>query len=73
MKKDILEQPVDDYLQGKGYLTRHNIRFRPNNHGNHSDIDVIGYNPKIGGGPCLGCKLQKFDEWFLRESMDQMA
>lgn len=49
MKEDILEQLVDDYLQSKGYLTRHNIKFRPNNHGNHSDIDVIGYNPQKKG------------------------
>ena len=28
MKEDILEQLVDDYLQAKGYFTRHNINFR---------------------------------------------
>lgn len=49
MKEDILEQLVDDYLQSNGYLTRHNIKYRLNNHGNHSDIDVIGYNPKKHG------------------------
>lgn len=58
MKEDILEQLVDDYLQTKGYFTRHNIKFRPrNNHpdfdskkdSNHSDIDVIGINPKETG------------------------
>ncbi len=55
MKEDILEQLVDDYLQSQGYFTRHNIKFRPsskhpdferNKDSNHSDIDVIGYNPK---------------------------
>ena len=58
MKEDILEQLVDDYLQSKGYFTRHNIKFRPRaDHpdfqklmdSNHSDIDVIGYNPKESG------------------------
>ena len=29
MKEDILEQLVDDYLQTKGYFTRHNIKFKP--------------------------------------------
>ena len=54
MKEDILEQLVDDYLQGKGYFTCHNVKFLPRkNHpqanpkkdSNHSDIDVIGFNP----------------------------
>jgi len=53
MKEDILEQLVDDYLQTKGYFTRHNIKFEPDRShpdyavrkdDNHSDIDVIGYN-----------------------------
>jgi len=56
MKEDILEQLVDDYLQTTGYFTRHNIKFRPspNSRGydkkkdsNHSDIDVIGFNPLL--------------------------
>lgn len=55
MKEDVLEQLVDDYLQTKGYFTRHNIKFRPhsghkdyekNKDSNHSDIDVIGFNPR---------------------------
>lgn len=55
MKEDILEQLVDDYLQSKGYFTRHNIKYRPHrNHpqyqpkkdSNHSDIDVLGLHPK---------------------------
>jgi len=58
MKEDILEQLVDDYLQTQGYFTRHNIKFRPapgsdgfvsKKDSNHSDIDVIGYNPKKTG------------------------
>lgn len=35
MKEDILEQMVDEYLQHKGYFTRHNIKFRPA--GDHAD------------------------------------
>ena len=62
MKEDILEQLVDDYLQGNGYFTRHNIKFRPRaNHpdfnskkdSNHSDIDVIGINPKRKGADAI--------------------
>src|SRR3954464_13844287 len=58
MKEDILEQLVDDYFQLEGYFTRHNIKFRPrrehadfesNKDSNHSDIDVIGINPKLDG------------------------
>lgn len=58
MKEDILEQLVDDYLQMRGYFTRHNLKFRPrddhadfvrNQDSNHSDIDVLGYNPKRSG------------------------
>ena len=53
-KEDILEQIVEEYLVHKGYFVQHNIKFRPSkNHpkfdtqqdSNHSDIDVIGYNP----------------------------
>ena len=56
MKEDILEQLVDDYLQARGYFTTHNLKFRPrgdhpqfvrNQDSNHSDIDVIGYNPLL--------------------------
>ncbi len=58
MKEDILEQLVDEYLQHKGYFTRHNIKFRPDKkHPDfdsrqdsvHSDIDVIGINPTLQG------------------------
>lgn len=59
MKEDILEQLADDYLQSKGYFTRHNIKFRPDKShpdykpkldSNHSDIDVIGLHP-VNDGP----------------------
>ena len=58
MKEDILEQLVDDYLQARGYFTRHNLKFKPRedhpdysarSDSNHSDIDVIGYNPNKQG------------------------
>ncbi|MBI2820046.1 MAG: hypothetical protein HYX73_08710 [Acidobacteria bacterium] len=58
MKEDILEQVVDDYLQAKGYFTRHNVRFRPRkDHPDFSlkddcvpsDIDVLGINPHRRG------------------------
>lgn len=58
MKEDILEQLVDEYLQHKGYFTRHNIKFKPSeNHPDFekkkdvvaSDIDVIGIDPNRRG------------------------
>lgn len=58
MKEDILEQLVDDYLQAKGYFTMHNIKFLPDpghpefdrkQDSNHSDIDVLGFNPNERG------------------------
>lgn len=58
MKEDILEQPVDEYLQSKGYFTRLNLKFRPRDDhpefqskkdSNHSDIDVIGFDPNRKG------------------------
>ena len=60
MKEDILEQLVDDYLQHKGYFTRHNVKFRPEKNSEHyeynsqkdsvhSDIDVVGLNPTKRG------------------------
>lgn len=58
MKEDILEQVVDDYLQARGYFTRHNIKFRPRpTHPDFvtkddsvpSDIDVLGINPHRRG------------------------
>jgi hypothetical protein len=58
MKEDILEQVVDDYLQARGYFTRHNIKFKPRSKHRafakgadsvSSDIDVIGVNPHRRG------------------------
>src|SRR5207253_1030353 len=49
---------VDDYLQAQGYFTRHNLKFLPRSDhsefdskqdSNHSDIDVLGYNPLMSG------------------------
>lgn len=57
-KEDILEQIVEEYLSHKGYFVQHNVKFLPrkdhpdfvqNKDSNHSDIDVIGVNPKIDG------------------------
>jgi hypothetical protein len=58
MKEDILEQLVDDYLQWKGYFTRHNLKFQPRtDHIDYdlqadcvaSDIDVLGIHPRLDG------------------------
>jgi len=55
VREDVLEQLVDDYLQAKGYFTRHNLKFRPRRDhvefqthldSNHSDIDVVGVDPR---------------------------
>ena len=54
IKEDILEQIVEEYLLHNGYFVRRNLKFRPekedrefnkNKDSNHSDIDVIGFNP----------------------------
>ena len=58
MKEDVLEQVVEDYLQLKGYFTRHNLKFKPNSKHDDfsktkdsvaSDIDVIGIHPTKTG------------------------
>jgi len=57
MKEDILEQLVDDYLQTKGYFTRHNVKYHPAKDAKYdskkdsvaSDIDVIGIHPHHRG------------------------
>ncbi len=68
MKEDVLEQVVDDYLQSKGYFTRHNVKFRPSKrHRDYetkadcvaSDIDVVGVNPRLRGSDrvwAVSCK-----------------
>jgi len=57
-KEDILEQLVEEFLIRRGYFVRHNIKFFPrkdhpefisNQDSNHSDIDVLGFNPKLKG------------------------
>jgi hypothetical protein len=58
LKEDVLEQIVDDYLQVRGYFTRHNLKFKPSsshpdyNSGQDrvaSDVDVVGVNPRGRG------------------------
>lgn len=58
MKEDVLEQVVEDYLQLQGYFTIHNVRFRPSpdhpefvrrDDSVHSDVDVVGFNPRLAG------------------------
>ena len=57
-KEDILEQVVEEYLIHKGYFVQHNLKFLPrrdhpdfvsNQDSNHSDIDVIGFHPRLEG------------------------
>jgi hypothetical protein len=56
VKEDVLEQIVDDYLHFRGYFTTHNVRFKPRRYHPEynskqdavaSDVDVVGYNPKL--------------------------
>jgi hypothetical protein len=58
VREDILEQLVDDYLQLRGYFTRHDLKYRPRSDNprfeklqdsNHSGLDVPGYNPFLSG------------------------
>ncbi|AXI43139.1 hypothetical protein [Sulfitobacter sp. SK011] len=57
-KEDILEQIVEEFLIHRGYFVQHNLKFLPrkdhpefitNKDSNHSDIDVVGYHPKLEG------------------------
>lgn len=71
-KEDILEQLVEEYLIHNGYFVRHNIKFIPrddhidyvkNQDSNHSDIDVLGYNPLVEGSDricAVSCKSWQF-------------
>jgi hypothetical protein len=67
-KEDILEQLVEEYLIHRGYFVRHNVKFLPSKDhaefnsrldSNHSDIDVLGFNP-LRDGPdrvwAVSCK-----------------
>ena len=58
VKEDVLEQIVDDFLKFNGYLTTHNVGFRPrSDHPDYvpaqdavrSDVDVVGYHPRKRG------------------------
>ncbi len=58
MKEDILEQLVDDYLKFSGFFTIHNVKFKPakdaldftqREDAVPSDIDVVGYHPRLNG------------------------
>lgn len=62
MKEDILEQLVDDYLQFRGYFTRHDVKYRPRSShpkfvkredSNHSDIDVLAVHPQRRGADAV--------------------
>lgn len=67
-KEDILEQLVEEFLIHRGYFVRHNVKFLPrkdhpdfvsNQDSNHSDIDVLGFNPKLKGADrvwAVSCK-----------------
>ena len=67
-KEDILEQLVEEFLIHKGYFVRHNVKFLPRKDhpefdhkldSNHSDIDVLGYNPHLEGADriwAVSCK-----------------
>ena len=59
MKEDILEKMVDEYLQHKGYFTRHNIKFRPA--GDHVEYDTRQDAARAcvrSGDPCVGCDMR---------------
>lgn len=54
MKEDVLEQVVDDWMQHRGFFTRHNIRFKPSPEAADyvpdddrvpSDVDILGIDP----------------------------
>jgi hypothetical protein len=71
-KEDILEQLVEEYLVHLGYFVQHNVKFLPseehpdyikNQDSNHSDIDVLGFNPLRKGADrvwAVSCKSWQF-------------
>lgn len=81
MKEDILEQLVEDYFQREGYLTLHNVKFRPRNTRKdydakydsvHSDIDILGYNPhKRGPGRVVAVSCKSWQGGFPAEGFIQ--
>ena len=59
MTNDILEQITEDYFRAQGYFTQQNIKYRPNNSGVHSDIDILGIHPSkkgVGRVIAVSCK-----------------
>ncbi len=74
IKEDILEQIVEGYLLHKGYLVRHNVKFRPSKNdpdfiskkdSNHSDIDVLGYHPtEVGHDKVWAVSCKSWQEGF---------
>lgn len=81
MKEDILEQLVEDYFQREGYLTLHNVRFRPRKghrdfktrkDSSHSDIDILGYNPhKRGTNRVVAVSCKSWQDGFRAEWLIQ--
>lgn len=67
-KEDILEQLVEEFLIHRGYFVRHNVKFLPRKDhaefsskldSNHSDIDVLAFNPLLQGADriwAVSCK-----------------
>jgi hypothetical protein len=67
-KEDILEQLVEEFLIHRGYFVRHNVKFLPRkdhadfsskHDSNHSDIDVLAFNPLRQGADrvwAVSCK-----------------
>lgn len=67
-KEDILEQLVEEFLIHRGYFVRHNVKFLPRKDhsdfdhrldSNHSDIDVLAFNPLLKGADrvwAVSCK-----------------
>jgi len=87
MKEDILEQLVEDYFQREGYLTIHNVKFRPRREhrdfktrkdSSHSDIDILGYNPHKRGTNrvvAVSCKSWQSGfraEWCIQKIEDEL-
>jgi len=64
MKEDVLEQIMEDYLLKKGFFTKHNVKFLPQNivcntsnkDTVHSDIDILAYNPNTEEVKAVSCK-----------------